>query len=161
MDRNSIIGFGLIALLLFVYFNWFAPSPEVVKQPLAGDSLAIRPQQNFNALPSTPPADSIFAPVANIPEETVTLENDDIRLVFSNKGAVIREAELKNYKTYSQEPLLLVTPQRSKFSLTGSINGTAVDLYQPMYKINKSTVGDSVRIEFYTNTDATGEIKHT
>ena len=105
----------LIALLLFVYFTWFAPPPEVVKQPLVTDSLTVRPQEKTAEVLSSVKVDTIFSQTANIKEEIITLENDDIRIAFSNKGAVISEAELKNYKTYSRKPLVLVTPSRSRF----------------------------------------------
>ena len=160
MDRNSVIGFVLIGLLLFAYFTWFAPSPEVVKQPVVGDSLAVKSQENVNTQPVSP-IDSLFSQVSDIPEETVTIENDDIRLVFSNKGGVIREAELKNYKTYSKGPLILVTPQRSRFGLKGTVNSTTIDLYQVLYKIRKNNIGDSVQLEFFTSSDNTGEVRHT
>jgi YidC/Oxa1 family membrane protein insertase len=161
MDRNSIIGFGLIALLLFVYFTWFAPAPEVVKQPLIGDSTVVNSQQPVDTVSTKQPTDSIFTLSSDVPEELITMENKDVRLVFSNKGGVIREAELKDYKTYNQEPLILVTPQRSRFSLNGTVNGNKVDLYQVMYKSNKSNVGDSIRLEFYTSSESLGELKHT
>ena len=161
MDRNSIIGFVLIALLLFAYFTWFAPAPEVVKQPLIGDSLVINPQERPDTLLTKKPTDSLLIQKSDIAEELVPLENENLRLVFSNKGGVIREAELKDYKTYSQEQLVLVTPQRSRFSLSGSVNGSKVDLYQSMYKFRKSNISDSVRLEFYTYSETMGEIRHT
>lgn len=160
MDRNSIIGFVLIALLLFAYFTWFAPSPEVVKQPLITDSLIVKPQEKEIAIQPEQKTDSIFTQTANIKEELVTLENADIRISFSNKGAVIREAELKNYKTYSKKPLVLVTPSRSRFNLTGAVNGKPVDLYQAMYSYRTDNIGDSSRIEFKTSSELTGEVKH-
>lgn len=160
MDRNSIIGFGLIALLLFVYFTWFAPPPEVVQQPMAIDSLSVRPQEKTTDIMADAKADTIFSQTATIKEELITLENNDVRISFSNKGAVIREVELKNYKTYSQKPMMLVTPQRSRFNLIGSVNGQTVDLYQPMYLFKKDFNGDSTIVEFTTNSELTGEVKH-
>jgi YidC/Oxa1 family membrane protein insertase len=160
MDRNSIIGFVLIALLLFAYFTWFAPSPEVVKQPLAGDSLVVKPTDKTPTILSEAKGDTLFTQTADIKEESITLENDDLRIVFSNKGAVIREAELKKYKTYSQQPLVLVAPSRSRFSLTGSVNGKPLDLYQPMYSFKQNTFGDSTSIQFSTSSELTGEVKH-
>jgi YidC/Oxa1 family membrane protein insertase len=159
MDRNSIIGFGLIALLLFVYFTWFGPSPELVKQPLAADTLKTEmPQQA--SVPTASPQDTLFKQAVDIKEEQIVIENDDLILTFSNKGAVIRQAELKKYKTYSQKPLLLVEGNRSRFSLTGNFKGTMVDLLQPMYSVRKSQEGDSTRVEFTTSSEITGEIKH-
>ena len=160
MDRNSIIGFVLIALLLFAYFTWFAPQPETDKNPLVADSLVVKPKGKADSVLAETKANTVFKQTADIREELVTLENTDIRIVFSNKGAVIREAELKNFKTYSQKPLILVTPTRSRFNLTGSVNGKPVDLYQPMYSFRTGSSGDSSRIEFTTSSELTGEVKH-
>jgi YidC/Oxa1 family membrane protein insertase len=159
MDRNSIIGFGLIALLLFVYFTWFGPSPELVKQPLAADSLKTEVAKTI-AEPASTPQDTLFVQSNDIKEEEIVIENDDIKLTLSNKGAIIRTAELKKYKTYTQKPLLLVEQTRSRFTLEGNFKGTTVNLYQPMYRVNKSTVGDSTRVEFVTSSEITGEIRH-
>lgn len=158
MDRNSIIGFVLIALLLFVYFTWFGPSPELVKQPLAADSVGTKTTEVIAPTISSP-QDTLFKQ-SDVKEEDVVIENDDIKLTLSNKGAVIRQAELKKYKTYSQKPLILVDQMRSRFSLEGNFKGSTINLYQPTYQFNKTTVGDSIQVEFVTNSEVTGEIKH-
>lgn len=158
MDRNSIIGFVLIALLLFAYFTWFGPSPELAKQPIPSDSVKTITQ---STQPTTIASvqDTLFQS-AEVKEEEITIENDDLILTFSNKGAVIRQAELKKYKTYSQEPLRLIDPSRSRFSLRGDFKGTSVDLNQPVYAISKTSIGDSTRLEFTASSDVTGSIKH-
>ena len=159
MDRNSIIGFVLIALLLFVYFVYFGPSPEMVKQPLAADTVKT---QTINPVveATASPQDTLFN-VGDVKEEEIVIENEDIKLTLTNKGAVIRQAELKKYKTYSQKPLVLVDPSRSRFSLEGNFKGTAINLYQPVYRVSKTTIGDSIQVEFVTDSEVTGEIKHT
>src|SRR5687768_11359687 len=101
MDRNSIIGFVLIALLLFVYFTFFGPSPELVKPPMAADTLKT---QTINPVVEAAASsqDTLFN-VGDVKEEEIVIENEDIKLTLTNKGAVIRQAELKKYKTYSQK----------------------------------------------------------
>lgn len=159
MDRNSIIGFVLIALLLFVYFNWFATSPETLKQAPALDSVQ-QTTQNTVAPAVATPQDTLFAS-SDIKEEEVIIENEDIAITFSNKGAVIRKAELKKYKTYSQQPLYLIDPARSRFALEGTFKGGNINLYQALYRVSKTETNDTIRVEFTTSTEVTGEIKHT
>ena len=160
MDRNSIIGFVLIALLLFVYFMWFGPSPELVKQPLVADTLKTQSINPVVESATVSAQDTLFKS-NDVTEEEIVIENEDIKLTLSNKGAVIRQAELKQYKTYSQKPLILVDQSRSRFSLEGNFKGSTINLYQPTYRFNKTTVGDSTQVEFVTNSDVTGEIRHT
>lgn len=161
MDRNSIIGFVLIALLLFVYFTFFGPSPEMVKQqPLAADTVKTKSINPVVESAVASPQDTLFN-AGDVKEEEIVIENEDIKVTLSNKGAIIRLAELKKYKTYSQKPLILVDQTRSRFTLEGTFKGQTINLYQPIYRINKTTVGDSTQVEFVTNSDVTGEIKHT
>lgn len=67
----------------------------------------------------------ILGPFANavkgIEEETV-LENEDLKLIFSNKGGKIKTAELKKYKNYSGSPLLLIDGNQNKFGYTFYFN---------------------------------------
>lgn len=46
-----------------------------------------------------------------------TLENELFRLTFSNKGGRIAAVELKDYKKYNGDPLMLFTEAGSKFNL--------------------------------------------
>lgn len=50
-------------------------------------------------------------------EEFYTLENELFRLTFSNKGGRIAAAELKDYKKYNGDPLMLFTDAGSRFNL--------------------------------------------
>lgn len=159
MDRNSIIGFVLIALLLFVYFTWFGPSPELAKPPVA-DTLKTQTINPVVEAAVISAQDTLFR-AGDVKEEEIVIENEDIKLTLSNKGAIIRQAELKKYKTYSQKPLILVDQTRSRFTLEGNFKGQTINLYQPIYRFNKNTIGDSTQVEFVTTSDVTGEIKHT
>jgi YidC/Oxa1 family membrane protein insertase len=152
MDRNSAIGLTLIAALLLIYFYWFAPSPKSV-------------QENPTALTSDPgkkTAEEIPAPLDSAQiasygdlssfvtgnESLTTVETQDLKIELSNRGGRLKEVELKNFKTYSQEPLKLITADRSKFSLKTTIKGKEVDLYTLYYKADQSRKGDSTEVKF-------------
>ncbi len=112
MDKNTITGFVLIGLLL-VGFNYFTrPSEEqVAAMQQYNDSItAVNAEQEalkakqaaalaqnvaFEEVDST----SIFYNASRkVEEEFVTLENDVMKVIFSNKGGRIYSASLKDYK---------------------------------------------------------------
>jgi YidC/Oxa1 family membrane protein insertase len=142
MDKNTIIGFSLIALLLFGFSYLNRPSEEELEQQRRAqeeqlmaeadrkaDSLAtvqndsIAPSESLNA----ESADSIatekfgaFANAATAKDSAYTIENNKIRLVISSKGGQLKSVEVKNFKTNSQEPLVLFNAEKdgTDFNLT-------------------------------------------
>lgn len=115
MDKNTLIGFGLLILLLigYVVYNQNAQTaylkqkhddsvknaklnpPKVVKV----DSLKL------NSRDSLVPGDTSL--VVNAPEQEFIVENKDIAITFSSKGARAKKVFLKNYKTSEGKPLIL------------------------------------------------------
>ena len=154
MDRNSAIGLTLIAALLLAYFYWFSPKPqpqsaqpavtETPSQSSPGEDQQ-EPVASDSALASTYGDFSSFARGA---EKTTTVETEDIRVIFSNHGGVIKELELKKYKTYTQKPLKLVTPEHTEFNLLTNYDGKDVDLYTLYYNTNQTKKGDTTEITF-------------
>lgn len=149
MDRNSAIGLTLIAVLLWVYFTWFAPqpTPEPVTSPVpaAADTLK-------TATPaSTSPADTAqWTAPAVVAEELTRIETEDMVLTFTNKGGILKEVELKKYKTYYQKPLLLVSSGTNSFRLTGTLDGKDVDLYSLLYSAENTKSGDTTLLTYTT-----------
>jgi YidC/Oxa1 family membrane protein insertase len=110
-QSSTIIGMGLIFLLLYMWMQYAAPkkSSDTPQNVSAADSAAqvLKP----NAPPTRPvaaPTDSqavaalnsrfgAFAPAAIGQETTETLENDFVRITFSSKGGWIKEVFLKQY----------------------------------------------------------------
>ena len=154
MDRNSAIGLTLIAALLLVYFYWFSPNPQPPSQErLTTESPAIASPDTTRQEEAVP--DSVLASsygnlssFARGNEKTIALETEDIRVVFTSKGGIIKELELKKYKTYSQEPLKLITPARTDFSLSTSYQGREIDLYSLYYTSSQTKRGDSTIVTF-------------
>jgi YidC/Oxa1 family membrane protein insertase len=145
MDRNTIIGFLLIGLVLFL-FTWLnRPSPEHLEAQRRYneymDSLArveqMAQQQEFIAPAEGLAANSAliamsdsvkeeyliqtygaFAQAAEGVEEFVTLENDKVELKISSKGGRLYYARLKEYKTWDGRPLVLFDGEESSFNMT-------------------------------------------
>lgn len=167
MDRNSAIGLTLIAALLLVYFYWFSKPEPQSAQPVATETTA--PPQVSDTVQQQPTIpDSVIASsfgnlsaFARGAEKTIPIETEDIRVVFSSKGGIIKELELKNYKTYSQAPLILVAPGRSEFKLLASYEGKDVDLYSLYYNSEQSRRGDTTVVRFNIRLSDGSTLTHT
>ena len=132
MDKNTLIGFLLIGVVLFA-FSWLnQPTPEQVEaQRRYQDSIAqieharqLEQSQN-DKLPLATVADSlpgesdsariqrirseydVFADAVIGEEQFTTLENDKVEIRFTNKGGRVYSARLKDYKTHDSLPLIL------------------------------------------------------
>ena len=168
MDRNSAIGLTLIAVLLLVYFNFLAPTPEPPKaapaqtttEVVAKDSLEEKSQTQNIQLDST--AIKQFGGLGSFlsgTEELTTIENSDLKIKLSNQGR-IEEVELKNFKTYSQTPLLLAQKDNNRFSLIANYEGKDVDLYKLYYTVSNSKKNDTTLVIFTAKTSEAGFVKH-
>jgi YidC/Oxa1 family membrane protein insertase len=153
MDRNtwnSIIGFTLIFVIIFVWAKLNSPSPEELRRLQAEkDSLArvesdvaLVPEQParqidplVDSLVEPPLADSVllagrareygpFARASIGEEKEFVLENQKVRIVFSNRGGRIREVLLKDHEKVAHEigkkediraPLRLQQDERNRF----------------------------------------------
>ena len=109
-DRNTIIGFVVLALLFFGYF-YFNNQQQVAyqKQKARQDSIAKSSQPKTSiAVQRTDSLrnDSVqqtsiagdFQPFSIGTEQTTSMENEVLRIVFTNKGGQPKLVELKNFK---------------------------------------------------------------
>ena len=117
MDRNTLVGFGLIFAIIigFAYYN--QPSDQEVQAlKRERDSIALVKQRNDSmevALAKDVQKSEVmkvvdsatmtsafggFASFVNGKEEFSTIENENLRIVFTNKGGRIYSVELKKYK---------------------------------------------------------------
>ena len=153
MDKNTWIGFLLIAVVIvgFSFFN--RPSKEeLAERKRVQDSIALVQQmewetaqlseqitqklQSEHASSTTPEylTDQLalvygsFAPSANGEEGLITLENDLVRIGVNCRGGVITKAELKEYKAYgdSINPLCLFQADENELGFTLVTNNNRV-----------------------------------
>ncbi len=155
MDRNSAIGLTLIALLLIIYFQFIALPPPAPEQPAAESARPQSTEKTETTIEaSIQPAPTISG-IAQVEERTITVENQDLVLEFSNRGGVISKATLKDYFTYNKEPLVLFDQRLNRFSLTNNYNGKDVDLYQLTYEYTTTKINDTTKVVF-TLKDSSG-----
>ncbi|MEQ9592531.1 MAG: membrane protein insertase YidC [Cyclobacteriaceae bacterium] len=156
MDKNSAIGLTLIAVLLLLYFNYFSPEPVPVEQTT--ESVVEQAQTDEDSTEvieriASPKMDSAqmqqygsFGSLLQGQEDFTTVENNELELTLSSKGGVFSKVQLKQFKTYYQEPLFLVTPETNRFKLLTQYEGKEIDLYALHYRGATRRVGDSTQV---------------
>lgn len=134
-DRNTITGFVLLAVLFMGYF-WYVSSNQKVAAEMKKrqeDSIAaLRPkvdteQFKLDSIRLAQTRDSISAgdlsQAATGTEAFSTVENNLMRLTFSNKGGWLQKVELKKYKGPDSAFVKMAGSDKDEFSY--SINTSA------------------------------------
>ncbi len=140
MDKNSIIGFVLIGVIM-IGFTWFQNRQyrEQMEIQAQLDSVARVEQMAEIAMDSLKRAQGLVpengetqVKVMNMPAykdsmlsvarlaepELVKLENDKIEVVFNTKGAQPYSVRIKDYKAYDSTDLYLIKPQMSSYDIS-------------------------------------------
>lgn len=117
-DSRSFLVFSLVFVVLLLALQYFKPKkPETPaqQQQTAPASTAANPAAvsgDAGAATNAPSAPSdakgAAAAVAATGEQTTTVENENYRMVFTNRGAQVKSWVLKKYKDESGNPLDLV-----------------------------------------------------
>jgi YidC/Oxa1 family membrane protein insertase len=113
VDRNTLTGFALIALIMLGY-TWYTQPTEAQiaeqkrvqdsivlaqKTPIDSQTVAQIPTKTDSAVQSADAAKmGIFAASGAGTAQDVVLENAQIKLTFSTKGGTIKSAEVKGFK---------------------------------------------------------------
>ena len=165
MDKNSIIGFVLIALIMMGFFGY--QSVQVKKQQAYQaqlDSIAAaeayaqwqldsawraeHPEEAIAA--SEPVATSVQSPVAPVYSDSllnaaarseasiITLENEKLKVEFTTRGAQPYSVLVKDYLTYGKEPLYLLQEGKSELGYI-VYAPTAVDTRKFNFQVTETT----------------------
>ncbi|NQZ79303.1 MAG: membrane protein insertase YidC, partial [Ekhidna sp.] len=164
MDRNQFIGLILMFALLAVYFTWFAPEPPIPQETIASEEIVTEqpseptPLATANPEPTMP--DSVlqslntqkygaFAFASTGEENTNIIENDELRIAFTNKGGSIKEILLKNHMDYLGQPFVLVDPSKSSYDMIIDHNGRKINLSELTFRPTISQLGgDTTRLVY-------------
>ena len=160
MDKNTWIGFGLIAAIIIGFSFLTRPSKEeLAERKRVQDSIAlVRAQEAEAQLISEQITKEIeaaqeanatteqfaeqlaalygpFAPAAQGEEGTIVLENEKVRLGIARRGGRIAKAELKDYKAYgdSVNDLCLFQGEESSLNFTLITNNSRILSTENMY----------------------------
>ena len=164
MDKNSIIGFVLIFLIMLGFFGY--QSRQVQKQQAYQaqlDSIAAaeayaqwqqdsiwranNPEAAAAAeaapAPATAPAapvysDSLLNAAASAEAQLITLSNEKLEVTFTTRGAQPYSVLVKDYLTYGKEPLYLLQPGKTELGYV-VYAPTAVDTRKFNFQVAETT----------------------
>ena len=135
MDKNSVIGFILIALI-FIGFTFFQSdrARKAAKLQAQQDSIALAqmPPQRMASeavLESAAPEgesgasvaiykDSLLENASKAQESIVTLENDVLEMKLSTRGAKPYSVRLKKFRNYDSTDLYMFRPGDAEYSIS-------------------------------------------
>ena len=154
MNKNTIIGFVLIGVIMFG-FSWY--QSKQYKEQMAAqaqlDSIAMVEQLQQMAMDSVQKAtgenkavavkvenqavykDSLLNVARNAQEQILALANDKIKVEFTTKGAQFHRVTVNDYMSYDSTALELVKPGMSQYG---------INLYAGEYINTKDFVFDVV-----------------
>ncbi|MCL6523160.1 MAG: membrane protein insertase YidC [Thermoflavifilum sp.] len=118
MDRNSVIGFILLSLLVvgYLYYNQQAQEKyarfKAEQDSLTRAATAVVPDSSLHHPESLSHASDSLAGILPTQasqgvEQLDTIDNGVLQIVFTNKGGIPQQVILKHYQTYTGKPLLL------------------------------------------------------
>ena len=179
MDKNNIIGFVLIALVL-IGFTWYQqPSAEEQRAAFVQDSIAqvtkakaekqakLAEAARQKAIKKAIAEDttSLFYNALRGQAESIVLKNEKIELTLNTKGATVEKAVIKGFDDYKgNKEITLFDGEDQKLSYTLSAKETNIstsDLYFVPSAVTDSTVtftaeaaqGKSLTIEYRLGAD--------
>ncbi len=150
MDKNTVIGLLLVFVILVGYNVWMQPSKEELqRRQEIRDSIAQvekqreallkleekkketqqQVEQQQLAVDSSALSDrlGLFAAAGRGEDARYIIETDVMKLYFDTKGGRISQVELTNFQTYDSLPLILFTPDSSKFSINFFSNNRSIN----------------------------------
>lgn len=171
MDRNTVIGFVLLAVLLFVYlFTATRNSHELQAETQKREDSIARVKKIADSIQATKIDTTQIRLIDSTgfqkqgTESLVAVENEVLRIVFSNKGGQPRSVELKKYKTtYDKtKPVVLESAAEDKISYSVNNGNQALqtgDLYFKPAVVTRNA-DNSQTIDFAANGSAGESIHH-
>ena len=160
MNKNNIIGFVLIGLIMFG-FTWYQSKQQAKQMEIQAqlDSIALVEQMAAMALDSAKVAEGIVAEgetagvrVMNMPAykdslltearlatpEIVKLANDKLEIEFSTKGAQVYSVKINDYMTFDSTALYLIKPDMSEYNI-GIYAGESVNTKDLVFNVAEVT----------------------
>jgi YidC/Oxa1 family membrane protein insertase len=138
-DKNSLIGLLLMGFILIIFNTYFFPQVEVAKtekkdttEIVTTTVNEVQIEQSKTEIIADAIVDSlfnqqfvnqygVFANTAIGTEKESVLENEKLKITFSNKGGRITSVILKEFQTHDSLPLQLFDTDSSRFNLQFSV----------------------------------------
>lgn len=171
-DRNTVIGFVLLMVLLFGYIFFTQQQQEAllkekkrVADSIARVEAAARPIDSLQAaqLPLVAAGDSVTAPLLPVvaAEQLTVVENEAMKVTFTSKGGYPRQVELKNYKRFDGTPIILGGEgHKLVYAIQTGTNQTAVTSQLDFATTGVTVNGDNQEIRFVLGGEGAPLLEH-
>jgi YidC/Oxa1 family membrane protein insertase len=184
MDKNTVFGLLTIGAIIVVFSIWTQPNKKQLEAARRNaDSIALVQQKAIQEKAKEAAAKDTLK--ENIKEESkaigsfsksieektefFTLENDVMKIRFTNKGGKPYSVELKNYKTFDKKPLILFSGDSTIFGFNFfTQNNLAVSTNNLFFKLQgedsavlASQKNDSIALRLYSNPQSYIEYLYT
>jgi YidC/Oxa1 family membrane protein insertase len=161
MDKNSAIGFGLLMVLLVVWIVFKSPpedkkpndpkqKTEVVQDSVANNAIDTTKTINASVIDSNQTTEEVVV------TQNAVLENDLLKISFTNQGAHPTAVELKNFQTYTsyenkvKQNLILFDGAQNNFDFEYQKNGITQNTKKKGFTQTISPDGKTIQ---YKNAD--------
>ena len=156
-NKSTLTGLVLIGIIFVAYSIFFPYTPEETTDPLVADTkkVEIKTEEETNPKDDNPDEDNTKVIIDstetkkldNQDEKTYTLENDKIKLIFTNKGGEIKSAIIKGFYTYDEykknpeerKDIEIFNNQDSKFEISADRNVPTNEFFS-VQKTDKSII---------------------
>lgn len=133
-DKNSIIGFLLIGMIMLYYL--YTNQPEITPEETTTNTEEVVEQTPTPASKPTKQADTLdqsaliaqYGPFGGVLgqaghiEKISTVETEKFVIEFTNKGGYIKSLKLKDYNTYKGDPVFLIENNNASLNVDFSTN---------------------------------------
>jgi len=170
MDRNSIIGFVLLGLLLFGYFYYTKQGQAAYEkqQQHVQDSLnKLKPKlDTATAIVNTDSLETALKSRAtsgivqdsNVSETFTTVETKLLKITFTNKGGQPSKVELKKFKTFDDKPVYVDDGTFNNISYAiNTANNHAANTSELYFSLQEQKTSDTGTIITYQLNTADGK----
>ena len=151
MDKNTITGFVLIALVV-IGFSWYSqPSREQLEAMARQDSIAAVEAQKQEeaeksrteavaASPATPDSTALFFAQSSGEGERIVLQNDKVKVGISSKGAIVEDAEIIGYKSRRRDgDVVILGKEDAQMRLTLPLKQENICLSDLCFNVTEQT----------------------
>ncbi len=172
MDRNTLIGFALIAAIFIGFYTLNQPSEKekiafkqqqdsivavnlsnkMKAEVLAKSAISDTSKKGELASNDSTVSASLkeqfgaFAASAQGKEQTFIVENELLKIILSSKGGRVISVQLKKYKTYDGKPVVLFDKDSSSFGFNFDAQNRKIATNDLFFSVNGTPASNSVNL---------------
>lgn len=142
MDKNTVVGFLLMALVL-IGFSYYSSQQTSQQNVTTAPTNKNQPAHDIQATPTIQDVDTtdLFANHLKGRPNVITLQNNKVKVYVSTKGGVISKVELKEYKNQQKTNVVLFSEKTASIDFT--LRGKDKLLHTQDYNFTPTQISDT------------------